>query len=122
VIADGESDQRIVRIRFGRVNGKRCQMFSLSPVDKQRGNLGALECEVVAELHLTSWKAAADFSGYNRLVADFSHVGHLRVRLVFFFHLIAPLSDCGSAILSVLVSDERVFRRRQQSWHPSCGH
>jgi hypothetical protein len=28
-IADGESGQRIVRIRFGGVNGKHCQMFSL---------------------------------------------------------------------------------------------
>ena len=31
-----------------------------SPFDEQCGNLVALECEVVAELDRTSWKAAAD--------------------------------------------------------------
>src|SRR6202022_449636 len=84
--------------------------FRLSPFDKQHRNLVALECEVVAELDRTSWKAAADLSGDNRLVTDFSDVGHLGVRLVFFVHLIAPLPDCSAAVLSVLVGDERVFR------------
>jgi hypothetical protein len=61
-------------------------------------------------LDRTSWKAAADLSGDNRLVTDFSDVGYLGVRLVFFVYLIAPLPDCSAAMLSVLVSDERVFR------------
>ena len=30
-IADGESGQRIVRIRFGGVNGKHCQVFAYHP-------------------------------------------------------------------------------------------
>src|ERR1700730_13590488 len=77
-----------------------------SPFDEQRGNLLALECEVVAELDRTSWKAAADLSGDNRLVTDFSDVGHLGVRLVFFVHLIAPLPDCSARVLSVFVGDD----------------
>src|ERR1700674_1455352 len=84
--------------------------FRWSPFDKQRGNLVALDCEVVAELDRTSWKAAADISGDNRLVTDFSDLGYLGVRLVFFVHLITPLLDCRAAMLSFLVSDERVLR------------
>src|SRR5258708_4456999 len=84
-IADGESGQRIVRDCLGGVNGKHCQVLSLSSFDKQRGNLVALECEVVAELDRTSWKAAADVSGDNRLVTNFGDVGDLGVRLVFSF-------------------------------------
>jgi len=109
-IADGESGQRIVRDCLGGVNGKHCQVLSLSSFDKQRGNLVALEREVVAELDRTSWKAAADISGDNRLVTDFGDVGHLGVRLIFFVHLITPLFDCSAAMLPVLVSDECVLR------------
>src|SRR4030095_5821761 len=99
----GRSLHRMVR-RCGHLSY--CRFASVA---SQCGNLGVLQCKVVAEFSRTSRKGAADLCGDDSLVARMSEVGWVGMWFVGGIGFLNPSFDCvGAVIFASFISYKRI--------------